>query len=374
MRLTALLTLLFAVSALRVSAQTSVNPDFSVIGDFRAFSHNDRARPRAGEDISLADPQMELDVSGYLNPYMRAALALGWHGEERAEIEEVYLTILRGLPLGANFRAGRYLLEFGRLNPVHEHAWSFLNRPLAHEVFFGDEGLADMAFRVSFLLPTGDVYTELMIAGLKGDALLDEDERAAISDGADENRPGFFGRLATSLAVGETSELALGVSALNSVYNSLDSQRIGVILIPAGRVRAWVGGLDIKYRHAPSRYRTLQIEAEALFRSDAHTVIERASSFAGYGYIDYRFSGQYNLGGVLEYLSHETFTPPSSSILGTVESSTWRTGLFVGFSPVEETSVFRLAGHWTNPENAGGFWEAQFQIVIGLGPHKTHNF
>ncbi|MBK7092555.1 MAG: hypothetical protein IPH59_12695 [bacterium] len=103
--------------------QTTLNPDLSVVGDIRTFTHNDKSRPSEESEFNLTSPDMEIVVAGYLNPYSRADLVLAWEGGEKAEIEELYATILRGLPLGMNLRAGKYRLEFGRLNPVHPHAY-----------------------------------------------------------------------------------------------------------------------------------------------------------------------------------------------------------------------------------------------------------
>lgn len=365
--------------AFGAAAQTTKNPDISLIGDIRAFSHNDTIRPSEHEAFNLADPEIELFVSGYLNPYARAAAAVAWHTGANAEIEEAYAEFVRGLPLGAQLRAGKYLLEFGRLNPLHPHTWSFVKRPLPHKHFFGDHGLTDMAIRTSFLLPTGSAYTELMGAVTKGDALTgheDEHEEAGEGSEHEDERldPGFFGRLTTSLAVDEFSELALGVSVLNAVYGGAEYVNELVLqLEEPDFLRAWVTGFDLKYKHKPSRYSSLQIEAEALWRSNEMTEGDRLNSYGAYGYLDYRFRQRYNAGGIFEYVSEETILEDLGETVAE-SSDTWRAGLFVGFAPVEETSLVRLAGHWTEPDDADSFWELTLQLVFSLGPHQPHNF
>jgi hypothetical protein len=357
-----------------VMAQSRYNPEISVVGDMRVYSHNDTTRPDEKEKMNIASPSMEIVAAGYLNPYARADAVISWEGGNNAEVEEVYATILRGLPFGVNLRAGKYLLEFGRLNPVHEHAWSFMERPLPHEAFFGDEGLSDMTIRASFLLPTGNAYTELMGGVLKGDALRgqhlygqegDEEEEPAESERVN---PGFLGRLATSLAVSEHAELALGISVVNSVYE----RNVDTLDGSANELRAWVGGADIKYKNKPSRYTTLQIEAEGLLNRQETEDGDGVTSYGGYGYVDYRFRQKYNAGGIFEYISQKN--PEEDEDTGTAENKTWRAGLFVGFAPIEETSLLRLAGHWTEPDEGDGFWEISLQLVFSLGPHQPHNF
>ncbi|MEW5993665.1 MAG: hypothetical protein AB1744_04625 [Candidatus Zixiibacteriota bacterium] len=364
---TILLLVLGLLLSVAASAQTTLNPDVSLVGDLRAFTHDDESRAEEKEEFNLVSPEMELNVNGYLNPYARADAVVAWHGDHNAEIEELYATILRGLPLDMNLRAGKYLLEFGRLNPVHEHAWSFLKRPLPHEAFFGHEGLNDMAVRASVYVPAGEALTEVMVAVLKGDALRGHhDEEEAEAERVD---PGFFARLTSSFAVTDDAELAVGASVVNGVYEVHEDSAEAT----TQQLRAWVGGVDIKYKYKPDRYTTLQLEAEGLLRSQkTEGDGDDLRSYGGYGYIDYRFRQRYNIGGILEYTNIEKLFSPAEP--GKVNSETWRYGLFAGFSPVEETSLLRLAGHWTEPEEADGFWEVTLQLVFSLGPHQPHYF
>ena len=357
MFLAAALVLLFT----GLHAQTTLNPDVSLIGDIRIFSHNDISRPGEKEKLNIAEPKMELMVSGYINPYARADAVVAWEGDENANVEEIYATILRGLPLGMNVRVGRYKLEFGRLNPVHVHAYSFMERPLPHQMLFGEEGLSDMTVRVSFLLPTGNAYTELMGAVLKGDVLTKE-----VEDLPEHIDPGFFGRLATSFAVSDAAELALGTSVLNSVYAMAGPDN-------TKQLRAWLGGVDAKYKYKPSRYTTLQVEAEGILRSEEKEFTDNLTSYGGYGYVDYRFKKSYNIGGIFGYtrMKHLESQP---GVMVEHTADTWRAGLFTGFAPIEETSLVRLGGSWTEPDDSDGYWEIMVQFVFSLGPHQPHNF
>lgn len=343
---------LIVVSA--VSAQTTLNPDFSVVGDFRAFSHNDPSRPTEKNEFNLKSPDMELMAAGYLNPYARADVVIAWEEGSNAEIEEVYATILRGLPLNMNLRVGKYRLEFGRLNSVHPHAYSFIYQPLPHQEFFSEEGLNDMALRTSFILPTGKLYTELMGAVLKGDIFSEEETPDAADSTAEEvhTKPGFFGRLTTSTAVSENAELTGGVSIVTADYDQIE------------RLRATVFGIDMKYKWRPNRYRSLSIEGEALGNKRDREDTDAVTSYGGYGYIDYRFHQKYNVGSIFEYTQGKLDSDVSNS----------RMGGFIGFAPIEETSLVRLVGDWTTPSEGDGYWTATVQLIISLGPHQPHNF
>jgi hypothetical protein len=339
-----------------IRAQTTLNPDISLIGNICAFAHNDTGRPIESREFNLQSPDMELMVSGYLNPYSRADAVLAWEEGGNAEIEEFYATVLRGLPLGLNLRVGKYRLEFGRLNPVHPHAYSFIFQPLPHEEFFGEEGLNDMAIRTSFIIPTGSLYTEFMGAVLKGDILKSEDDSIEEEEDADSGKPrikpGFFGRLTSSAAVSEYAELAAGASFATAEYNAED------------RLHAWVYGIDMKYKWKPNRNISLTVEAEGLYNHREKSDGGQLISYGGYGYIDFHFCQKYNVGSIFEYTQGNLDKNRNS----------WRTGAFVGFSPIEETSLVRLVGNWTRPKETAGFWTLTAQLVFSLGPHQPHNF
>jgi len=380
MKLRLILVCLFVASA--AYGQTTTNPDISAIGDFRIFSHDDESRATEVEELNIADPELELNVGGYLNPYARADAVVGWHGEHSAEIEELYATVERGLPLSAGLRVGKYLLEFGRLNPVHPHAYSFIKRPLPHEAFFGEEGLVDVAVRPSFLLPTGDAYTEVMAGLLKGDIFsghAHEHEEHEHEEGEGEAHEveeehqkslGFFGRVTSSLAVSEASELSLGVSTVNAVHEMHEHEDE-----PVKELRTWLIGGDVKYKYRPNRNTALQIEAEGIVRtSEQAEGMDDLTSYGAYGYIDYLFRQQYNIGGIFEYTKLEEMHEHEGEDHEVHKTDTWRAGLFIGWAPIEETSLVRLAGHWTEPDEGDGFWELTMQLVVSLGPHKPHNF
>jgi hypothetical protein len=77
--------------------------------------------------------------------------------------------------------------------------------------------------------------------------------------------------------------------------------------------------------------------------------------------MNYQFYKRWNLGVVADY---------SSDI---EEEKFYSIGSFIGFSPVEESSVFRLALSQQyhgekNHLNISG------QIIWALGPHKPHQF
>jgi len=127
-----LILLLLIVSTLELRSQSSINPDISLIGTFNTFTNFTKGTPEYGK-LNFEDPEMELFVDGYLNPYARAAANIAYEGGQFG-IEELYGNILRGLPLDMQIKAGKFLVGFGKINTIHPHAWPFLERPLYHQV------------------------------------------------------------------------------------------------------------------------------------------------------------------------------------------------------------------------------------------------
>lgn len=366
---------LFLLAGLKVYSHEARPPDLSAIGDFKIFSHNDKNRSDEKEKLNIAQPEMELCLEGEVSPGIHGNIVLAWHKEHQAEIEEIYVTIQKGLPLKADFRVGKYLLEFGRLNPVHKHEYSFIKRPLPHEIFFGDEGLSDMAIRALVALPVGGIGTEVMGAVLKGEALKEHEHEAAEEEETHQHKrydPGFFGRLAGSWPVSETNEIAFGVSAVNTVYAFCEHEEEAGVEEPVS-LRSWLIGGDIRYKYQPSRYSTVQMAAEVIVAwRDSGYDRDFIKSYGAYGFLDFHFRGKYNVGAIIEWVRLREIYPVNEEN-GATRSDTWRSGVFFGYAPFEETSQVRLAAHGIQHDKDSNAWEINLQLVICLGSHEHHH-
>jgi len=377
----------FGVLAGAQAAAQSLNPDISVIGDVRAFVTDDPSDPKEGE-LQLDLESGELAIQGYLNPFARADLFVGYH-DGAFELEELYATILRGLPLGTVLRAGKYRVDFGKLNLLHPHAYSFLDTPLVHQQFLGEEGLNDIGLNLNWQVPFGE--SSLTISGnlLKGDfAEPHEDEHdhgeetasaslstwlrrgafRALQDEAEtdaevETALGTSERVALFVPTGEWAGVEVGVNALQGTLDELTDRRVDLL------------GADFKYRWAPDKYRSLTVQGEWI-RSEREVLheddpdaggpeIERVDSTGYFAFLDWRLRQRWNLGAIVE----RTGLAEEADV--TVE----RAGLFAGFALMEETTMVRLLLRRTDgDEFPEPFNEAILQLVFSLGPHKAHWF
>ncbi|MBI4881550.1 MAG: hypothetical protein HY812_18085 [Planctomycetes bacterium] len=145
------------------STQSILNPNISVIPDFRA-----RFREIEGDDLSGVFGELfqdedpfalhgaEIELRGAVSPEADAVAILGVHGEH-AEFEEAYI-LFHTLPWELQAKVGKFLLNFGRANQLHGHDLPQSDRPLVHQLLFGEEGTSSPGIslsRVLFTTPAG---------------------------------------------------------------------------------------------------------------------------------------------------------------------------------------------------------------------------
>jgi len=356
-------------------AQTTVSPDISVIPRFLLES-NDGEKLAAGKhEFSAPDfsfQELEVAISSYLNPFARADVILTLPGPDveagKLGLEELYATVVRGLPLDLNLRLGKYRADFGKLNLVHPHAWPFISQPLSQEKFFGEEGLNDLGISASVLLPTGDVYTKLTVDLLRGTAI---GGVTGIEDTMG-NKPLYSNsaRLMSFFTLTDESDLEVGLSGYTGIHD------------PYNHDRFWYANLDFKYKYRPSSYTSFVLQGEYLLNTrtasqdhdlrqfvDANGNPERRSVTTSgfYIYTDYQFFKTYSIGARYDWSQ----SPYSKDDKGQAFA------VFLGYYPVEETLGLRLQYQITKtelPEAAQSVNAIALQMLFSLGPHKAHPF
>jgi hypothetical protein len=170
---------------------------------------------------------LELTLSGAVDPYFRGQAAIIYQinsaGESIFEVEEAFAES-QALPGGLQLRAGQFFTEFGRHNPTHPHAWSFVDQPLVNGRMFGGDGMRNPGARLSWLVPA-PFYLEAFLTvqdshGETANSFRSDHEGEAflgrVNTVGRVRSPGdllFTPRLATSFELGDTQTLLLGASA-----------------------------------------------------------------------------------------------------------------------------------------------------------------
>jgi hypothetical protein len=359
-------------------AQTTLNPEISVIPRFRLESDDGGELPvrRIFGRPQFSLEEFEIAIQGSLNPFARADvfLAKKGFGDEPIEIEEAYATFLRGLPLDLNFRIGKYLADFGKLNMVHPHAWSFVSQPLSLERFIGEEGINDLGISGSILLPAGDVlYSKLTVDVLRGNSI------SSIAPSSDERYggPGLVDTVAASVyyansarlmmffPTSENGDLEIGFSGLTGIHD------------PYQKLRFYYSNVDFKYKWKPGAYTSLVLQGEALFNSRKILVgpdargrrsFQTVTSGGFYVFADLQFNKVFTIGARYDW-SQSPYTNSDKAEGGAV---------FIGYYPVEETAAFRLQfQHVRSTQSVAerrSINSIALQFVFALGPHKAHLF
>lgn len=217
----------------RVAA--SANPDISVIGDFRGSYQSNLKRHF---DAELHET--EISLQSVVDPYARADFFISLSrdpesGEFQAEVEEGYLTTL-SLPAHLQLKAGKFKQALGRINPVHPHALPFIDMPNAFARFFGEEGMNDEGFQISWLLPNHDFFQELSLEITDGPR---ESPSFSRSNGSNYMKLAHLKNF-WDLSSNATLEIGLtGMSGENSTGNTTT-----------------IGAADLTYKWKPVKYNT----------------------------------------------------------------------------------------------------------------------
>jgi hypothetical protein len=147
--------------------------DIGLIGTFAAGSST-ASDIEGGTQLGGHDPNqrgftvqgVEAAFSGAVDPYFRGManvlFSINAEGESFLELEEAYMETI-SLPGNLQVRGGQFLTAFGRHNPMHPHAWAFVDTPLVNARFLGPDGMRNPGAQLSWLMPT-PFYSELFLA------------------------------------------------------------------------------------------------------------------------------------------------------------------------------------------------------------------
>ena len=95
--------------------------------------------------------QGELSLAGAVDPYFLGEAHMVFT-DSNVELEEAYF-LTTALPWDLQVKGGYYLTDFGRINPVHPHAWTFQDQPFVITRMFGGDGLRSPGLEASWLAP-----------------------------------------------------------------------------------------------------------------------------------------------------------------------------------------------------------------------------
>jgi hypothetical protein len=316
------------------------NPDIAVVGNFLGAVGENDATPAPVFETSEAEASLQAVV----DPYARADFFLAF-SPEGVEIEEGFLTFPT-LPGGLLAKIGKLKQQVGKVNTLHAHNLSWVDRPIAvANLLGGEEGLADSGISVSklilnpwvFLEATGEVYQ-----GNSG--VFASHERSDLS---------YVGRLRAYQDLTEGTNVDVGTSV------AWGRNDVG----PDFATRLFA--LDATFRYRPLRqasYRRFLGRTE-LFWSRREQEEGAQSAFGMYASGEYQFARRWFAGARYDWSERAI----DGSLVDKGPS------LLLTFWPSEFSQV---RGQYRRTRFAEGITsnEVLFQFLFSIGAHGAHIF
>ncbi|MBZ5528546.1 MAG: hypothetical protein LAN71_11675 [Acidobacteriia bacterium] len=324
-----------------------LNPDISMIGDFIGTA----GRNPVSSAPFLEMHESELGIQAIVDPYARADFFVSF-GETGVNVEEGFITFT-SLPAGFVAKVGKMRAAFGKVNTIHNHALSFIDRPLVtNNLLAGEDGLNDAGFSVTRILPApGNWFLEGTAQVFRGDS-------GDVFTSSRRQDASVIGHLRTYRDLGESTNLDLGVSYARG-HNANGSDYLTSLY-----------GVDATLRWKPLRraiYHSMLWRSEFFWshrdQLSPTDIFQTQRAFGLYSSIDYRVNRRWTVGGRFDRSARAT----DSTLVDNGASA------ILTYWPSEFSQVrgqYRF-GHYAEGLTANEFL---FQFLFVLGAHGAHPF
>lgn len=345
------------------SSGSLMNPNISAIANMWAlFSDNEDNPDRNRFFIK----ELELAFQAYLYPGIKGDLIIAFHehgGEWEVHPEEAFVSFL-DIPGGLQLLAGRKLIDFGRLNPVHPHHWKFAHTPLVMENFFGEHPFYDDGAQLNWLLPIPwDLYSSISLGTWSGETLGDTHEH---DHGEEEDHH-------EAMTISWSGKIFNGRAVLDVPFGELSNVTFGYSLVwdEGGDTYLNGGDLTLTYRH-PLSYKRIKWQSEVYY---AKTTDDHLSDPMGiYSMLSFNFNqyweigARYDMSEYFHYTEHEEEGHEEEHEEHAVNEKEWG---MTGFITYYFTHSLYLRAEYTYSVDRYDLAENRgiIQLVWGLGPH-----
>lgn len=323
-----------------------LNPDISVIGDFiGAAGHN----PYPGSNTYMPALQMHESEVGFqstIDPYARGDFFISF-GEHGVDLEEGYITFT-SLPSNFVVRGGKMRAAFGKVNTLHNHVLSWVDRPLVtSNLVGGEDGINDAGLSVTRILPSPKwLFLEGTAQVFRGDSegIFTSSKRSDVST---------VGHLRAYHDLTESTNLDIGVSFARG-HNELGSNFLTKLY-----------GVDATLRWKPLRraiYHSLVARSEFIW-SQRQQLPNLQRSFGYYASADYQLGRRWFVGARFDRSDRNTnasLTDHGGSLMLTYWPS--------------EFSQIRGQYRVTDYGEGRRANEVFMQLMFSLGAHGAHPF
>jgi len=282
--------------------------------------------------FSLAES--ELQLSANVDDKFAGNLIVALSPENTVSVEEAY-AIYMGAPFGVTPKFGRFFSGIGYLNEQHQHAWDFVDAPLAYQAFLGGQ-YANDGIQLKWLAPL-EHFVEFGAEAGNGDSF----------PGGPRNKNGVgSGALFvhTGGDIGSSHSWRAGLSSLRTRTEESDPRRLAIA--------------DVLWKYAPDGN-----ARETNFKLQGEYFSSREPSGQSGWYVQalYQFMRGWRIGVRYDRLdAGEAFMPTRSSAM-------------LDWSPSEFSRIrLQFAQSKVQPDMTDNQWFLQY--ILSLGAHGAHKY
>lgn len=277
-------------------------------------------------------------------------------------IEEAYLYFPNTFLPRTSIRAGKLLLDVGRINTQHQHDWPFTTPPVVHRELLGAENASDTGIEFQFLFPW-PFWQELTIGIFNGDTFGQTEGATPVT----KQNPLVTAHLKQFVSLGENTGMQFGFSYLGWHPDTHPTKR------------AHQSGFDLLIKWKRGKLRSFQWLSEVWYREERQknerpfdppaTPVE--VRVGAYTYGEYRFHENWLFGARLDRFTNPNFRGENGYMVknGTVEIS----GI-IGWNP-SEFSRFRATLAQSREvlhENIDNILYLQGTFLMGAHPQHVY--
>src|SRR5882672_3737404 len=330
-----------------------LNPDISMIGDFIGTAGRNTVSP--GKTLELHES--EVGMQAIIDPYARADVFISF-GEEGVNVEEGYLTFT-SLPAGLLMKVGKMRAEFGKVNTIHNHALSYIDRPLVtNNLIGGEDGIDDAGISITRFLPAPkNWFAEGTAQVFRGDSadVFSSNRRQDVS---------VVGHLRAYRDLSESTNIDLGVSYARG-HNNNGSNFL---------TNLYSGDATLRWK--PLRraiYNSFLFRTELFWSARDRlsaavpTLFQTQHAFGMYSSAEYRVNRRWTVGGRFDRSGHAT----DARLTDTGFSG------ILTYWPSEFSQIrgqYRFGHLATGPSDFSNANEILFQFLFVMGAHGAHPF
>ncbi len=297
----------------------------------------------------------EVGLFGGIDHLALGTVNLAVHEEEGkyfVELHEAYFEF-NTLPWNLYAKLGRFFLDVGRLNSIHQHDWHFTTTPLVHAMLFDVEGVFDQGGEVSLLMPW-QWYQELKVGFFNGRSWGHTHGEGAVKPG-----PLVTARLKHFIPI----------------YGELGTQfgftYIRYLVDEEGREIDHTGGADLTFKWQRGRYRSFIFSTEYWYRYEVRPdAVQDNTKHGFYSYVQYQFHQYWLAGFRYDYYAELDVRSSSGS---SIDRQSFAQLLWVTLRP-SEFSYFRITGERSDVFGTELNYAVYVQADFILGYHPAHRY